>query len=74
MYIPGLALATKCAGYGMNVVIADNNAANLKHAKELLKGKGKGKIETVEVDVSKLEDFEGLKGKIEKEFGGTSYS
>lgn len=53
----GLALATKCAGYGMNVVIIDNNSSNLASAKESIKGK----VETVDMDVSKVEDFEKLK-------------
>lgn len=53
----GLALATKCAGYGMKVVIVDNNASNLKAAKESIKGS----VETAEMDVGKVEDFEGLK-------------
>jgi NAD(P)-dependent dehydrogenase (short-subunit alcohol dehydrogenase family) len=66
----GLALATKCAGYGMNVIICDNNSANLSSAKSAIKGK----VETVEMDVGKVEDFEKLKGKVEKEFGGTSPS
>jgi short-subunit dehydrogenase involved in D-alanine esterification of teichoic acids len=62
----GLALAIKCAGYGMNVLIADNNSANLSSAKSSIKGK----VETVEMDVSKIEDFEKLKSKIEKDFDG----
>ena len=66
----GLALATKCADYGMNVIICDNNSSNLSSAKSAIKGK----VVTMEMDVSKVEDFEKLKGKIEKEFGGTSPS
>jgi NAD(P)-dependent dehydrogenase (short-subunit alcohol dehydrogenase family) len=62
----GLALATKCAGYDMNVVIVDNSSSNLYAAKKAIKGK----VDTVEMDVSKIEDFERLKGKIEKDFGG----
>lgn len=57
----GLALATKCAGYGMNVVIADNNSENLKGAKEMISKSGSGKVETAEMDVGKVEDFESLK-------------
>jgi NAD(P)-dependent dehydrogenase (short-subunit alcohol dehydrogenase family) len=64
----GLSLAQKCAGYGMKVIIADNNAANLAAAKKSIKGN----VETVEIDVSKVEEFEKLKGKVEKDFGGTS--
>ncbi|TVY50518.1 SWI/SNF and RSC complexes subunit ssr3, partial [Lachnellula cervina] len=64
----GLALAQKCASYGMNVLICDINAANLKAAKEIVKGKGK--VETVELDVSKLEEYEKVKSVVEKEFNG----
>jgi NAD(P)-dependent dehydrogenase (short-subunit alcohol dehydrogenase family) len=62
----GLALATKCAGYGMSVLIADNNSAHLSSAKSNIKGK----VETIEMDVSKISDFEKLKAKVEKDFGG----
>jgi short-subunit dehydrogenase involved in D-alanine esterification of teichoic acids len=63
----GLALAAKCASYGMSVVIADNNSANLSSAKSSIKGK----VETVEVDVTKISEFEKLKSKIETDYGGT---
>jgi NAD(P)-dependent dehydrogenase (short-subunit alcohol dehydrogenase family) len=55
----GLALATKCAHYGMNVVICDNNPSNLEEAKKSIEknGEGKGTVEIVEMDVGKLEDF-----------------
>ncbi|CZR52056.1 related to 20beta-hydroxysteroid dehydrogenase [Phialocephala subalpina] len=62
----GLALATKLASYGMNVVIVDNNSSNLAEAKKSVKGK----VEMVEMDVSKVGDFERLKSKVEKDFGG----
>jgi short-subunit dehydrogenase involved in D-alanine esterification of teichoic acids len=62
----GLALATKCAGYGMSVIIADNNISNLSSAKSAIEGK----ITTVELDVTKIEEFEKLKEKVVKEFGG----
>lgn len=52
----------------MNVIICDNNSENLKSAKEAIKGKGK--VETVEMDVSKVEDFEKLKVLVEKGFDG----
>ncbi|TVY46161.1 putative oxidoreductase [Lachnellula occidentalis] len=64
----GLALAQKCASYDMNVLICDINAANLKAAKDVIKGKGK--VETVEVDVSKLEEYEKVKSVVEEEFNG----
>ncbi len=53
----GLALARKCAGYGMHVVICDNNVGNLKGAKESIGGD----VEVVEVDVGKVEEFEKVK-------------
>lgn len=62
----GLALATKCAEYGMSVIIVDNNSSNLSSAKSAIKGK----IATVELDVTKIEEFEKLKEKVVKEFGG----
>lgn len=62
----GLALATKCAGYGMRVIIVDNNASNLSFAKSAIKGE----ITAVEMDVGKIEDFEKLKEKVLKEFDG----
>jgi NAD(P)-dependent dehydrogenase (short-subunit alcohol dehydrogenase family) len=62
----GLALAVKCAGFGMNVVLADNNSSNLALAKSSIQGN----VETVEMDVSKLEDFEKLKEKVTQDFGG----
>jgi NADPH:quinone reductase-like Zn-dependent oxidoreductase len=68
----GLALAQKCASQGMNVIICDNNASNLKSAKEAVKSKAK--FETVEIDVSKLEDFERVKSLVEKDFDGISTS
>jgi NADPH:quinone reductase-like Zn-dependent oxidoreductase len=64
----GLALATKCAGYGMNVIICDNNNSNLSSAKSAIKGN----VETVNMDVSLVEDFEKLKVQVEKDFGGNS--
>ena len=48
----------------MNVIICDNNSENLKAAKENLEdgkkgeGKGEGKVEIVDMDVSILEDYE----------------
>lgn len=50
----------------MTVLIADNNISNLAAAKKSIKGK----VETFEMDVSKLEDYEKLKAKIESDFDG----
>ncbi|KAH8601368.1 hypothetical protein B0O99DRAFT_589417 [Bisporella sp. PMI_857] len=62
----GLALAKKSAGYGMTVIIVDNNSQNLAAAKTSIDGK----VETIVMDVSKIEDYERLKYKIIKDFGG----
>lgn len=64
----GLALASRCASYDMKVIIIDNNASNLSAAKSSFKGS----VSTVEMDVSKISDFESLKSKIVYEFGGIS--
>lgn len=64
----GLALATKLASYGMKVLIVDINASNLAAAKNSVKGD----VETFEMDVSKLEDYEKLKAKVDAEYGGKS--
>ncbi len=52
----GLALAEKCVGYGMKVIIADNNAENLKAAKKRSTG-----LEIVEMDVARIEEWGKLK-------------
>jgi threonine dehydrogenase-like Zn-dependent dehydrogenase len=62
----GLALAAKCATYGMRVIIVDNHPSNLASAKSSLKGN----VDTVEMDVSKLDDFEKLRSKLMIDFGG----
>lgn len=50
----------------MKVLIIDNNASNLSSAKAAIKGQ----VETVEMDVSKLSDYEALKAKVEKDYNG----
>ncbi|KAI1382776.1 NAD(P)-binding protein [Hypoxylon trugodes] len=62
----GLALAQKCVGYGMRVLVADWDAKGLEDAAKSL---GSG-VSTARVDVSKVEDWGELKGRVEKEFGG----
>lgn len=69
----GLALARKCAGHGMRVLVADRDAAALAAAAESIAGagaKGKGSVLTHGMDVSRLEDWGGLKDVVAKEFGG----
>jgi short-subunit dehydrogenase involved in D-alanine esterification of teichoic acids len=61
----GLALAKKCHGYGMRVVIVDVNKEHLELAKNSV---GKG-TSVFAVDVSKLEEWGGLKKKVDEEFG-----
>ncbi|RDW72063.1 hypothetical protein BP5796_08097 [Coleophoma crateriformis] len=62
----GLSLAEKCASYGMNVLIIDNNGSNLNSAKEALAGK----VETCEMDVSKTEDWEKVKKIVKEKHAG----
>ncbi|KAI0156406.1 hypothetical protein GGR57DRAFT_81427 [Xylariaceae sp. FL1272] len=62
----GLALAKKCAGYGMRVLIADWNTDNLEAAKKELGDSAS----TVQMDVSQLEDWKKVTEKIEKDLGG----
>ncbi|KAK6954888.1 hypothetical protein Daesc_002516 [Daldinia eschscholtzii] len=62
----GLALAQKCVGYGMKVLVADWDAETLGKAGETLGSAAS----TVRMDVSRLEDWTGLKDRVVKEFGG----
>ncbi|KAI1213695.1 NAD(P)-binding protein [Annulohypoxylon truncatum] len=62
----GLALAQKCVGYGMKVLVADWDAAGLDAAKGSL---GEAAT-TLRVDVSKTEDWATIKGAVVKDFGG----
>ncbi|KAI1474133.1 NAD(P)-binding protein [Daldinia eschscholtzii] len=62
----GLALAQKCIGYGMKVLVADWDAETLGKAGETLGSAAS----TVRMDVSRLEDWSGLKDRVVKEFGG----
>ncbi|KAK6825065.1 short-chain dehydrogenase/reductase [Apiospora arundinis] len=59
----GLALAKKCAGYGMKVLVADWNA-------ELLAAIPADVAATYQMDVSKAGDWAGFKDKIQKDFDG----
>jgi hypothetical protein len=47
----------------------DNNSQNLAAAKTSIDGK----VETIVMDVSKIEDYERLKDKIIKDFGGRCF-
>jgi short-subunit dehydrogenase involved in D-alanine esterification of teichoic acids len=61
----GLALAKKCHGYGMHVAIVD---INMEHLEQARKSVGERTI-VFTVDVSKLEEWGGLKKKLDEEFG-----
>lgn len=63
----GLALAKKCQGHGMRVLIADKNAEALALAKESL-----GDVTALEADVSWVEDWQSLRAVVERDFGGRS--
>ncbi|KAK7753800.1 hypothetical protein SLS62_004165 [Diatrype stigma] len=62
----GLAVAKKCAGYGMRVLVADWDTRGLDAARSAL---GPGAL-AVQMDVGKLEDWARLRATVSKEFGG----
>ncbi|KAI1381110.1 NAD(P)-binding protein [Hypoxylon crocopeplum] len=62
----GLALAQKCVGYGMRVLVADWDAKGLDAAQQSLGTEAT----TVKIDVSKIEDWGVVKEKVVKDFGG----
>lgn len=62
----GLALAKKCFGYGMRVLIADWDDETLGAAFNNVGGE----VGTIKVDVSKLEDWETLKSRVQNDFNG----
>jgi len=61
----GLALAKKCYGYGMRVVIVDINRENLDLAKKSVGDQ----ISIFVMDVSKIGEWNTLKGEVLKKFG-----
>ncbi|KAI1341654.1 hypothetical protein F5Y15DRAFT_343901 [Xylariaceae sp. FL0016] len=61
----GLALAQKCAGYGMRVLIADRNADTLAKAKASL---GTAEVLTMEMDVGEVADWEKMRTMVEEKF------
>jgi NAD(P)-dependent dehydrogenase (short-subunit alcohol dehydrogenase family) len=68
----GLSLAKKCKSSGMNVIVCDVNSSSLETAKDVLtKTEGKGRVESLRVDVSKPSDYDSVTQLIEKEFDGT---
>ena len=70
----GLAAATRFAGLGMRVCIADIGAERLAEAGAKLASVAKGgaaDVMTAAVDVSRFEDVAGLEAEVRKKFGGT---
>lgn len=66
----GLAIAKKCVGHNMKVLIVDRNAELLEKAKKNLNEA----VATIELDVSLSQDWEKLKAEINNAFGGSSPS
>lgn len=62
----GLSLAKKCFGYGMKVLVADWDDETLGIASKHVGGE----IGTIKMDVSKLDDWEKLKTKVDKDLSG----
>ena len=70
----GLATASRFAGLGMKVCIADIGAGRLADAATKLSAATKGgpaDVMTAEVDVSSFEQVAGLEAAVQKRFGGT---
>lgn len=65
----GLATANLCRKYGMNLALVDNNKSLLAQAKEKLSATG-SITESYEMDVSKIEQWEDLREKVNKQFNG----
>ncbi|KAI1178243.1 hypothetical protein F4777DRAFT_131058 [Nemania sp. FL0916] len=62
----GLALAQKCVGHGMRVLVADWDEGNLAAARAKLGSN----VSTVKVDVGKTEDWDAVKERVVEDFGG----
>jgi NAD(P)-dependent dehydrogenase (short-subunit alcohol dehydrogenase family) len=62
----GLAVAQLCLKHGMRVALVDVNTKTLDLAKDTLSG---GEVEYYEADVSKKEDWDVLREKIDSRFG-----
>lgn len=62
----GLALAKKCFGYGMKVLVADWDDESLSAVNKNIGGV----ISAIKVDVSKMEDWAKLKNKVDHDFNG----
>ncbi|MBN9070958.1 MAG: SDR family NAD(P)-dependent oxidoreductase [Rhizobiales bacterium] len=69
----GLAAATRYAGFGMNVAIADRAGEKLDAALRALADiAGAGRVMAMAVDVSRAEDMQRLAAAVEQKFGAPS--
>jgi len=66
----GYSLAKKCVGYGMKVLVIDNNPSNLDAAKSALNNEHQASTTTFQMDVSKPEDWDNLKQLVTTDFNG----
>ncbi|KXJ96847.1 hypothetical protein Micbo1qcDRAFT_3566 [Microdochium bolleyi] len=67
----GLALAKRCVAAGMKTLIIDRNAETLEAAaQDSGGGSGGGAMSTIQADVSKVEDWEKVREKVQSDFGG----
>jgi len=69
----GLAVAQLCRKHGMKVAIVDNNTEHLAKAKETLAGDSEADVETYQIDVSKVDQWNELKDKVTKKFGEVDF-
>lgn len=67
----GLAVAKKCLGHGMKVLIVDNDDGFLASAQRSL---GEDKVLTAKADVSSLEDWAHLKKRVDSDFQGKMFA
>jgi NAD(P)-dependent dehydrogenase (short-subunit alcohol dehydrogenase family) len=66
----GFAVAQLCRKHGMKVAIVDNNSEYLANAKETLGNEG---VKTYQIDVSKMDEWKDLKGKIDADIGAVDF-
>lgn len=66
----GLALAKKCLGHGMKVLVVDWDDETLSSAGKNAGGDSDGTIITLKADVSKPDDWARIKDKVDADLGG----
>jgi NAD(P)-dependent dehydrogenase (short-subunit alcohol dehydrogenase family) len=69
----GLAMAMRCASFGMKVVLADNDTKDLPTATAAVEATstatGSGNVLAIQCDVSKMDDVQNLKDQVYEQFG-----